>query len=67
MDKDGKIRYNYLKLIVVHKAPISNQMQRIQEVQEQNPNNKKYKNRELMYILSSLAKEFIKDFYQGLI
>ena len=42
-------------------------MQRIQKAQEQNPNSKEYKNRELMYIPSSLAEEFVKDFHQGLI
>ena len=41
-------------------------MQRIQEVQEQDPNSKEYKNKELIYILRSLAKEFIKDFHQGI-
>ena len=24
MNKDGKIRYNYLKLVAIHKAPINN-------------------------------------------
>ena len=67
MDKDGKIRYNYLKLIVVYKAPVVNWIQRIQEAKEQNPDSKKYKNRELIYILNKLVKEFIKDFYQGII
>ena len=38
-------------------------MQRIQEAQKQDPNSKEYKNRELIYILSSLAKEFVKDFH----
>ena len=38
-------------------------MQRIQKVQKQDPNSKEYKNKELMYILSNLAKEFIKDFH----
>ena len=38
-------------------------MQRIQKVQKQDPNSEKYKNRELIYILSSLAEEFIKDFH----
>ena len=33
----------------------------------QNPNSKKHKNKELIYIPSNLAKEFIKDFHQGLI
>ena len=42
-------------------------MQRIQEAKEQDPNSKEYKNRELIYILNELAKEFIKDFYQGII
>ena len=41
-------------------------MQRIQETKEQNPDSKEYKNRELIYILNKLVKEFIKDFYQGI-
>ena len=41
-------------------------MQRIQETKEQDLNSEKYKNRELIYILNKLAKEFIKDFYQGM-
>ena len=63
INKNRKIRYNHLKLIVVHEAPISNQIQRIQKVQEQDPNSEEYKNRELIYIPSSLAEEFMKDFY----
>ena len=42
-------------------------MQRIQKAKEQDPDSKKYKNRELIYIPNKLAKEFIKDFYQGII
>ena len=38
-------------------------MQRIQEAKKQDLNSKEYKNRELIYILSELVKEFIKDFY----
>ena len=36
---------------------------RIQEAKEQDPDSKEYKNRELIYILNKLAKEFIKDFH----
>ena len=67
IDKDGKIRYNYLKLVIVYKVLVVNWMQRIQEVKEQDLDSKKYKNRELIYILNKLAKEFIKDFHQGII
>ena len=67
IDKNRKIRYNHLKLATVYKALIVNQMQRIQEAKEQNPNSKEYKNRELIYIPNKLAKEFIKDFYQRII
>ena len=67
IDKDRKIRYNYLKLIVVYKASIVNQMQRIQEAKEQDLNSEEYINRELTYIPNKLVKEFIKDFYQGMI
>ena len=67
IDKDRKIKYNHLKIIAVYKVPISNQIQKIQKAQEQNPNSKKYKNRELIYIPNSLAEEFIKDFHQRII
>ena len=40
---------------------------RIQKVKKQNPDSEEYKNRELIYILNELAKEFIKDFWQGMI
>ena len=36
-------------------------------MQQQDLNSKDYKYRELMYILKSITKEFIKDFYKGLI
>ena len=42
-------------------------MQKIQKAKKQNPDSKEYKNRELIYILNKLTKEFIKDFYQGII
>ena len=42
-------------------------MQRIQKAKEQDLDNKEYKNRELIYILNKLVKEFIKDFHQGII
>ena len=42
-------------------------MQRIQEVKKQDLDSEKYKNKELIYMLNKLAKEFIKDFYQGII
>ena len=67
IDKDRKIRYNHPKLAVVYKVLIVNWMQRIQEAKKQDLNSKEYKNRELIYILNKLAKEFIKDFYQGII
>ena len=63
INKDGKIRYNHLKLVAVYKVLIINWIQRIQEAKEQDLNSKEYKNRELIYILNKLVKEFIKDFY----
>ena len=41
-------------------------MQRIQETQQQDSDSKDYKCRELMYVLKSIAEEFVKDFYKGL-
>ena len=67
IDKDRKIRYNYLKLTAVHEVLIVNWIQKIQKIKEQDPDSKKYKNKELIYILNKLAKEFIKDFYQRMI
>ena len=67
IDEDRKIRYNHPKLAAVYKAPVVNQMQRIQEAKKQDLDSKEYKNKELIYILNKLAKEFIKDFYQGII
>ena len=42
-------------------------MQRIQKAKKQNLDSEEYKNKELIYIPNKLAKEFIKDFYQGMI
>ena len=42
-------------------------MQKIQEAKKQDLDSKEYKNRELIYILSSIAKDFIKDFHQKII
>ena len=36
-------------------------------MQQQDLDSKDYKYRELIYILKDLIKEFIKDFYKGLI
>ena len=36
-------------------------MQKIQKTQQQDPDSKDYKYRELIYILKSIAKEFIKN------
>ena len=42
-------------------------MQRIQKAQQQDPDSKDYKYRELIYILKNIIKEFIKDFHKKLI
>ena len=42
-------------------------MQRIQKAQQQYLDSKDYKYRELIYILKSIIKEFIKIFYKRLI
>ena len=41
-------------------------MQKIQEAQQQDPDSKDYKYRELIYVLKSIAEEFVKDFHKGL-
>ena len=42
-------------------------MQRIQKAQQQDLDSKDYKYRELMYVLKSIIKKFIKNFHKGLI
>ena len=42
-------------------------MQKIQEAQQQDLDSKDYKYRKLIYILKSIIKEFIKDFYRRII
>ena len=42
-------------------------MQRIQEAQQQDLDSEDYECRELIYILRSITKEFVKDFHKGLI
>ena len=42
LDKDGKIRYNYLQLAGTHKALKSLQEERIKEAQEEDPELKDY-------------------------
>ena len=42
-------------------------MQRIQKAQQQDLDSKDYECRELIYILRNIIKDFIKDFYKGLI
>ena len=41
-------------------------MQKIQKAQQQDLDSKDYKCRKLIYILKSIAEEFIKDFYKKL-
>ena len=74
MDKDGKIKYNYLQLIAtqeelkkVYKLLKSFQVKRILETQLKDLDYKEYVNRELIYIPKEIAKAFIKDFYKGII
>ena len=67
INKNSKIKYNHLKLVAVYKAPKLYQIKRIQKAQQQDPDSKDYKCKELMYILRSIAEEFIKDFHRGLI
>ena len=71
-DEDRLVRYNYPKLAVIkksqiYKLPESNQTQRIQEAQIEDLDVDQYKNREVTYILRSIAKEFISEFHKGII
>ena len=58
LDKDGKIRYNYLQLVGTYKALKSLQEEQIKKAQE--------KNLKTIYILKSITKEFIKEFHRNL-
>ena len=74
MDKDGKIRYNYLQLIVtqeklkrIYKLLKSFQAKRILKTQLEDLDFKEYINRKLIYIPREIIEKFIKDFYKGII
>ena len=67
LNKDGRIRYNYLQLAGTHKAPKSLQEERIKEAQEENLESENYENQEVIYILKSIIKEFVKEFHGNLI
>ena len=66
LDKDGKIRYNYLQLAGTHKALRSSWKQQIKETQNKDPDYKDYKEKETTYIPKKIAKEFITKFYKGI-
>ena len=73
IDKDRKIRYNYLQLVVtkelkqVYKLLKSFQAERILKTQLKDLDYKEYINQELIYIPKDIVKAFIKDFYKGII
>ena len=75
LDQDRLIRYNYLKLAAIRECrlvrsyniPKSIQLQRIAEVQLEDLDLEEYINREVIYILGEIIKEFIKEFYKGII
>ena len=47
LDKDRKVRYNYLQLAGTYEAPTSSWDQRIQEAKETDEDYKDYKGREI--------------------
>ena len=69
LNKDRKVRYNYLQLAGTHKALRSLQDQRIQEVKETDQDYKDYKGRETqlkaIYILGDIIEKFITEFHKG--
>ena len=67
LDKDGKVRYNYLQLAGTYEALESLQEQQIQETQAEDLEIENYKNQEITYILRNIAEKFIKDFYINII
>jgi len=60
--KDGKIKYNHLKLAVMqeYKSLESNWEQRITKSQLEDKSLDDYTNQETIYILRDIVKEFIK-------
>ena len=72
-DKNGLIRYNYLKIAAIretsqiYKLLESDWTQKIQEAQVEDPDLEQYENREATYVLRAIAEEFVKEFYKGMI
>ena len=72
-DKDKLIRYNYPKLTIidklnrVYKILESFQGQKILKAQLKDLKVEQYLNREVIYIPKTLIKEFIEEFYKGII
>jgi len=67
--KDGKIKYNYLKLAVTQEYKLlkSNWEQRIVKAQSKDKDLDDYINQEVIYVPRSIAEEFVKEFYKNLI
>ena len=72
-DKDRLIRYNYLKVVATreesqtYKLPESKWAQKIQEAQVEDLDLEQYKNQEAIYIPQLVVKEFVIEFYKGII
>ena len=67
MDINRKIRYNYPQLIATSEALELEQLQRIKKTQKYNLDIEYYKSQKLIYILKSIAEEFIKELYKKII
>ena len=69
LHKDKKIRYNHPKLVATqeYKAPESDWEWRISEVQSEDKSLDDYVNWEIMYILKTIVKKFVKEFHKNLI
>ena len=67
MDRDGKIKYNHLQLSLMYKTLMSLWTQKIQKAQSKDEDLKEYASWEATHIPKSIAKEFVKDFYENLI
>ena len=69
-DSNKRIRYNYLQLSGIYKAPKSLWSQWIKKAKEIDSDYKDYKGKEMqlevIYISSEIAKEYITEFYKGI-
>ena len=64
-DMDGKIKYNHPQLVATYEVPISTLEAKIKEAQENSL--EEYTEEDYIFILEEVIKEFITEFYKGMI